>query len=105
MRGFLCLLNERKNSVGHRPRTAPRRSIVIRPDKGDVHPHRPESRFQGQNPEVAGPQLTGRKQRSPQNPRSSDPEFRGGVKVSTTAELKLVLVLEEKIKNIFEGQK
>jgi hypothetical protein len=99
------LLNEQKTRVGHRLRTAPRRAVVIRPNKGDVHPRRPESRFQGQNPEVAGPQLAGRQQRSPQNPRRSHTIFNRGVNVSTTAELKLVLVLEKKIKSIFEGQK
>lgn len=56
-------------------------------------------------PKVAGPQLQGCGKFSSENPRSSDTQFPTRVNVSTTAELSPVLVLEEKIKNIFGAGK
>lgn len=70
-----------------------------------MHPHSPETRLQGKTAHVAGPQLACTAERAAMNSRRSHPEFHEGVNFSSTVKLMLLLVLEEKIKNILRVTK
>lgn len=70
-----------------------------------MHAHDRRSRSEGKTAHVAGSQLERITERAGTNSRRSHPEFHEGVNISSTVKLMLLLVLEEKIKNIFEGEK